>query len=71
MVELPLQADADVEQFFAEPNHTFEEYSKEVMKYQRLVDEISYGTQKVCISYLIIYLPDCLFACLSVCMFTF
>ena len=42
-----LQADADVEQFISEENHSFDEYCKEVLKYQKLVDEISYNSEKV------------------------
>ncbi|XP_076459412.1 dynein axonemal heavy chain 7-like [Babylonia areolata] len=41
------QAEADVDQFISEDNHSFEEYCKEVVKYQRLVDEISYSSEKV------------------------
>jgi dynein heavy chain len=41
------QADADVDQFINEGTHTFDEYCKEVLKYQRLVDEISYNSEKV------------------------
>ncbi|XP_074662516.1 dynein axonemal heavy chain 7-like [Tubulanus polymorphus] len=40
------QADADVDQFLKE-SHTFEEYAKEVRKYQRLVDEITYNSRKI------------------------
>ncbi|XP_070188303.1 dynein axonemal heavy chain 7-like isoform X3 [Littorina saxatilis] len=40
------QAEADVDQFIAEENHTFDEFCKEVMKYQKLVDEISYNSEK-------------------------
>ncbi|XP_060067000.1 dynein axonemal heavy chain 7-like [Ylistrum balloti] len=39
------QAEADVENF-AKETHSFEEYSKEVKKYQKLVEEITYGMQK-------------------------
>ena len=40
------KAEADVEQFMKE-NHTFDEYAREVRKYHRLVDEISYNCVKV------------------------
>ncbi|XP_006814570.1 dynein axonemal heavy chain 7-like [Saccoglossus kowalevskii] len=40
------QADADVDQFLAE-EHTFHDYTKEVEKYHKLVDEIQYNSRKV------------------------
>ena len=43
-----LQADADVDQFISEDTHSFDEYCKEVLKYQKLVDDISYNSEKVC-----------------------
>lgn len=42
-----LKADEDVARFIEE-EHTFEEYSKELLKYHRLVDEITYNSIKVC-----------------------
>jgi len=36
-----------VEQFMKE-EHSFEDYSKEVMKYTNLAQEIAYNSQKVC-----------------------
>ncbi|XP_052236951.1 dynein axonemal heavy chain 7-like isoform X2 [Dreissena polymorpha] len=39
------QADTDVEQFLKE-THTFDEYKKEVEKYHRLVEEITYNSIK-------------------------
>ncbi|XP_033628553.1 dynein heavy chain 7, axonemal-like isoform X2 [Asterias rubens] len=39
------QADTDVEAFMAE-EHSFEEYAREVRKYNKLGDEISYNTRK-------------------------
>lgn len=40
------QAEADVEQFLQE-EHSFDDYAREVRKYHRLVDEISYNSAKV------------------------
>ncbi|WAR10683.1 DYH7-like protein [Mya arenaria] len=40
------QAETDVEQFLKE-THTFDEYKKEVEKYHRLVEEITYNSIKV------------------------
>ena len=40
------QAEADVEQFLQE-EHSYDDYSREVRKYHRLVDEISYNSAKV------------------------
>ena len=40
------QAEADVEQFLKE-THTFDEYKKEVEKFHRLVEEITYNSIKV------------------------
>lgn len=42
------QAEKDVEVFLAE-EHSFEEYCKEVKKFQKLTDEISYSIIKVSI----------------------
>ncbi|XP_070569551.1 dynein axonemal heavy chain 7-like isoform X2 [Ptychodera flava] len=39
------QADADVDQFLTE-EHTFHDYTKEVEKYRKLVDEIQYNSRK-------------------------
>ena len=41
-----LQADADVEQFLKE-THSFDEYAKEISKYKRFVEEITYNLDKV------------------------
>ncbi|KAK7506434.1 hypothetical protein BaRGS_00002546, partial [Batillaria attramentaria] len=41
------EADTDVDQFISETTHSFDEYCREVMKYQRLVEEISYNLDKV------------------------
>ena len=40
------QAEEDVEKFLLE-GHTFDEYAREVRKYHKLVDEISYKSRKV------------------------
>ncbi|KAL3855114.1 hypothetical protein ACJMK2_014343, partial [Sinanodonta woodiana] len=40
------QAEADVEQFLKE-THTFDEYKKEVQKYSKLVEEITYNSVKI------------------------
>ncbi len=40
------KADEEIEQFLKE-EHTFNEYERELKKYQRLVKEITYGLQKV------------------------
>lgn len=42
-----LQADADVDTFMKE-SHTFEECAKEVNRYHKLVEEITYSSVKVC-----------------------
>ncbi|XP_069839698.1 dynein axonemal heavy chain 7 isoform X1 [Dendropsophus ebraccatus] len=40
------QADLDVQQFLAE-THTFEEIMREVMKYEKLTEEIQYNSRKI------------------------
>ncbi|XP_064598423.1 dynein axonemal heavy chain 7-like [Liolophura sinensis] len=40
------QAESDVEQFMKE-EHTFDEYTKEVMKYHKVVEDIAFNSQKV------------------------
>ena len=41
------QAEQEVEHFVSEDSHKFEEYCKEVVKYRRLVEEITYTSEKV------------------------
>lgn len=43
---LSLQADADVDVFLGE-THSFDEYAKEITKYKKLVDEVTYNLDKV------------------------
>ena len=40
------QAEEDIENFLKD-NHNFDDYTREVKKYHRLVDEITYSSQKV------------------------
>ena len=42
-----IQAEADVDKFLKQENNTFDAYCREVRKYHKLVDEISYKSRKV------------------------
>jgi len=44
--ECCLQADEDVDKFLSE-DHSFDDYVRQVRRYQRLVDEITYKSAKV------------------------
>ena len=41
-----MQAEADADLFLQE-NHSFDDYAREVRKYHKLVDDISYNSEKV------------------------
>ena len=47
VTECRLQADEDIDKFLQD-KHSFDDYVREVRRYRRLVDEISYTSVKVC-----------------------
>jgi len=52
MVFLSFKADVDTDKFL-ENNHSFDDYAREVKRYLKLVDEITYKSEKVCLTIII------------------